>query len=127
MIEISEKKTILIVDDEPDILDITEKFLQSDGYNTLTAPNGKLGLELLEKHQDKIWLILLDIMMPGQSGFVVLKEIKATPEYNHIKVLLFSVKSQETDIKKGLELGAEGFVVKPISGKNLLATIKNLE
>jgi DNA-binding response OmpR family regulator len=127
VIPISETKTILIVDDEPDILDITERFLKAEGYNTLTAPNGKVGLELLEKHYNNIWLILLDIMMPGQSGFAVLKQIKANPEYKNIKVLLFSVKSHELDIKKGLELGADGFIVKPISGKNLVATIKNLE
>ncbi len=127
VIFISENKTILIIDDEPDILDITSRFLKVEGYKTLTAPNGRIGLDLLEKDHENVWLILLDIMMPGLSGLAVLKKIKANPTYSHIKVLMFSVKSHESDIKKALELGATGYIVKPISGKNLIETIKNLK
>ena len=117
---------ILLVDDEPDILEITSRFLTNESYETLTAPNGKLGLDELKNHYKDIWLILLDIMMPGLSGLEVLKIIKANPTYDDIKVIMFSVKSHESDIKKALELGATGYIVKPISGKNLIDTIKNL-
>lgn len=123
---ISTRKSILIIDDEPDILDITEKFLTQEGYNTYKAPNGKFGLDLLKDKSNEIALVLLDIMMPGQSGFVVLKEIRANKTYKGIKVLLFSVKSHQSDVEKGMKLGADGYIVKPISGKDLISTIKNV-
>jgi len=121
---LSEAKTILIVDDEPDIVNLTEKFLRLEKLNTITASNGKEALEIIEEKYNVIDLILLDIMMPGKSGYTILKEIKANEKIKHIIVILFTVKSFMEDIQKGKKLGADGYLTKPFSGKTLVKLIK---
>ena len=119
----SEKKTILIVD-EPDIVNLTEKFLKLGDFNTLTCNNGRDALEIIEERFEDISLVLLDIMMPGTSGYSVLKEIKENEKYKHIIVILFTVKSFNEDIQKGKKLGADGYLTKPFSGKELLKYVQ---
>ncbi len=120
----SEKKTILIVDDEPDIVNLTEKFLKLGEFGTLTCNNGRDALEIIEEKFQDISLVLLDIMMPGTSGYSVLKEIKQNEKYKHIIVILFTVKSFNEDIQKGKKLGADGYLTKPFSGKELLKYVQ---
>ena len=123
----SDRNSILICDDEPDIVSLVQKFLQLDNYNTLTCSNGKEALKVLEEKYDEIVLILLDVMMPGGfSGFEVLRTIKSRDSYNHIKVILFTVKSFKEDIEKGTELGADGYVTKPFSGNELRSYVKEV-
>jgi len=121
----SEGKTILIVDDEPDIVNLTEKFLKLENLETLTANNGKEAMEIIKEKHDKISLILLDIMMPGKSGYSVLEEIKTHDVYKKILVILFTVKSFNEDIQKGNKLGADGYLTKPFSGRDLVKYIKD--
>ncbi len=123
--DITEKKTILIVDDEPDIVNLTEKFLKIGDFNTITCNNGRDAMEIVRESYDKIALILLDIMMPGTSGYSVLKEIKSNEKYKHIIVVLFTVKSFNEDIQKGKKLGADGYLTKPFAGKDLLKYVKD--
>jgi len=124
----SQKNTILIVDDEPDIVNLTEKFLRLGEFDTITSNNAKEAMKMVEENYDKIALILLDIMMPGRSGYSVLEEIKNNERYKHILVVLFTVKSFNEDVQKGINLGADDYIVKPFSGKELLKRIKyNLE
>jgi len=120
----AEKKAILIVDDEPDIVNLTERFLKLGNLETITASNGKDALEIIEERYNEIALVLLDIMMPGTSGYSVLKEIKANEKYKSIIVILFTVKSFNEDIQKGKKLGADGYITKPFSGKKLLEYVK---
>ena len=121
------KNSILICDDEPDIVSLVQKFLQLDNYNILTCNNGKEALKVLEEKYEEIVLILLDVMMPGGfSGFEVLRTIKSKDSYNDIKVILFTVKSFREDIEKGNELGADGYVTKPFSGNELRSYIKEV-
>ena len=120
------KNSILICDDEPDIVSLVQKFLQLDNYNTLICSNGKEALKILEEKYDEILLILLDVMMPALSGFEVLRTIRARDSYNDIKVILFTVKSFKEDIEKGKELGADGYVTKPFSGNELRAYVKEV-
>ena len=122
----SEKNTILIVDDEPDIVNLTEKFLNLGGFNTITCNNGKEALKIVDERYNDISLILLDIMMPGKSGYTVLEEIKTNEKYNHIIVVLFTVKSFNEDVQKGKKLGADAYITKPFSGKELLKRIKEI-
>jgi CheY-like chemotaxis protein len=119
-------ETILIVDDEPDIVSLTEKFLQIGKFNTVTCNNGKEALKIIEEKYPDISLVLLDVMMPGLSGAEVLSKIKSREEYEHIKVVLFTVKSFQEDIERGKNLGADGYITKPFSGKDLLDYVKNL-
>ncbi len=121
------KNTILICDDEPDIVSLVKKFLELDNFSTLTCANGKEALKLLEEKSEEIILILCDIMMPGGlSGYEVLRNIKSKDSYRDIKVILFTVKSFKEDIEKGKQLGADGYVTKPFSGNELRSYIKDI-
>ena len=120
----SEKKTILIVDDEPDIVNLTEKFLKLGNFETITCGNGRDALEIIEERYEEVALVLLDIMMPGTSGYSVLKTIKENEKFKHILVVLFTVKSFNEDIQKGKKLGADGYLTKPFSGKELLKYVQ---
>ena len=120
----STTKKILIVDDEEDITHLTEKFLQLEKYETITCSNGYEALNIVEEKHDDIALILLDIMLPGMNGYEILTEIKS--RYPKILVVLFSVKNFSEDIQKGKELGADGYLVKAISGNEIIAYIKNI-
>ena len=120
----SATKKILIVDDEEDITNLTEKFLQLEKYETISCNNGRDALNIVEEKHDDIALILLDIMLPGMNGYEILTEIKL--RYPNILVVLFSVKNFFEDIQKGKELGADGYLVKSISGNEIIAYIKNI-
>jgi DNA-binding response OmpR family regulator len=117
---------ILIVDDEPDIVNLTQSFLQLENYNTLTCGDGEEALKIIEKHHDEIMLVLLDIMMPKVDGYKVLEKIKTNEKYKKILVILFTVKNFKFDIIKGKELGADGYLLKAISGKALLDYVKKI-
>jgi DNA-binding response OmpR family regulator len=117
-------ETILIVDDEPDIVNLTERFLKIGNFNTITCNNGKEALKIVEERYSDIALVLLDVMMPGKSGYEVLEEIKAN--YEDILVILFTVKSFNEDIQKGKYMGADGYITKPFSGKDLLEYVITL-
>jgi DNA-binding response OmpR family regulator len=117
-------KKILIVDDEEDITILTEKFLQLEKYDTITCNNGYDALSIIEEKHEEIALVLLDIMLPGMNGYEILAEIKS--KYPKILVVLFTVKNFFEDIQKGKELGADGYLVKAISGNEIITYIKNI-
>ncbi len=115
-------KRILLVDDEKDILDLLEFNLESEGYKTSKARDGE---EALRKARDKKPdLILLDIMLPKKDGFEVLRELRAAKETMDIPVIFLTAKDSEIDEVVGLELGADDYIIKPISIRKLLARVK---
>ena len=114
-----EPKTILIVDDEPPIRDILVYNLEKEGYNTIEASDGVAALNIaLEKLPD---LILLDIMLPKMDGLSVCKRIKNS--YN-VPILMLTAKDSEIDKILGLELGADDYITKPFSVRELIARVK---
>ncbi len=113
------QKTILIVDDEKPIVDILVYNLQKEGYKTLEANDGITAVDIaLEKKPD---LILLDIMLPGMDGLSVCKKIRNTL---NVPILMLTAKDEEIDKILGLELGADDYVTKPFSVRELMARIK---
>jgi DNA-binding response OmpR family regulator len=121
-----EAKKILIVDDEPDIVTLTEKFLELEHYETIPCINGNEALQIIEQEHKNIALVLLDLMMPNISGYEILKSIKSNEKYKKILVVLFTVKSFTEDVQKGKALGADGYLVKAVSGKELLNYVKTI-
>ena len=115
--------TILIVDDEADIIDLLSYNLTTNNYNVETACDGS---EALLKINNNIDLILLDVMMPKIDGIEVCKSIKKNPSTKNIPVILLTAKSTSQDEYEGLISGADDYIKKPISIKNLLLRIKNI-
>lgn len=114
-----DKKTILIVDDEQHIVDILVYNLEKEGYNTLQANDGLTAVDIaLSQKPD---LILLDIMLPKMDGLAVCKKIRHTL---NVPILMLTAKDEEIDKILGLELGADDYVTKPFSVRELMARIK---
>lgn len=118
------KKTILVVDDEKDIVKLLEYNLQKEGYAALIARTGEEGLELAR--QKKPDLVILDLMLPGMDGLEVCKILKNDKATKNIPILMLTAKGSEIDQVVGLEIGANDYVPKPFSVKVLLARLKNI-
>ncbi|HTP80924.1 MAG TPA: response regulator transcription factor [Bacteroidota bacterium] len=116
-------KTILVVDDEKDIVDMLKYNLEKEGYAVLTAYTGTRALELARKKPD---LILLDIMMPEMDGLEVVRQLKKEKLTEIIPVLFLTAKGSETDEIVGLELGAEDYIVKPLAVGKILARVRSV-
>jgi DNA-binding response OmpR family regulator len=111
---------ILAVDDDDSIRELLEMQLKRNGYETLTAADGKAALEQAAQAD----LVLLDVMLPGIDGFEVCRRLKADPSTQAIPVIMLTAKAEEIDKVLGLELGADDYMVKPFSVRELLARIK---
>ena len=114
------EKKILIVDDEKAIVDILEFNLQRDGYETLKAYDGPEGLRMAREENPD--LVLLDVMLPGMDGFEVCRTLRA--EGNDVPIVMITAREEETDKVFGLENGADDYVTKPFSMRELLARVK---
>jgi DNA-binding response OmpR family regulator len=112
--------TILVVEDDPSILTGIVDLLESEGYKVFQAVDGVQGIEMYHLHHPD--LMLLDIMMPGKSGYDVCRQIRATDP--GIPILMLTAKGQEVDKVVGLELGADDYIVKPFGIHELLARIR---
>jgi CheY-like chemotaxis protein len=119
----SEKPTILTVDDESFVLDIMEMDLQDAGYEVVRAENGKTALNRL-REMPHCEAIVLDRMMPEMDGMAVLKELKSSPEYCDIPVIFQTADGQSGHKEEGLKAGAYGYIIKPYSEKTLIGTIQ---
>ncbi len=117
-------KKILIVDDEPNIVIPLEFLMKQSGFEVLIARNGRTALDLtLSGRPD---LILLDIMLPDISGWEVCQTLRMDFDLLDMKIIMLTAKSREVDISKGEALGADLYVVKPFSTKDLMASVQKL-
>lgn len=116
--------TILIADDEPNILLSLDYLMRREGFTVLQARDGDQALALLQQHRPH--LVLLDVMMPGRSGHEVLAALRADEALKHTLVLMLSAKGRDTDVAKGLGLGADAYVTKPFSTQALVAQVRAL-
>ena len=115
-------KKIVIVEDEPDISEILAYNLTREGFDVLCAEDGVSGLALITQHQPD--LAILDLMLPGMDGLTIWQKVRATPAIAETTIIMLTAKSEESDIVLGLGIGADDYMAKPFSTKELIARIK---
>ena len=118
------RQKILLIEDEADIRDLLAYNLQKEGFATLEADDGRLGLEMARTHAPV--LVLLDLMLPGMDGLTVCRELERDPSTAAIPIIMLTAKGEELDRVVGLELGADDYVVKPFSVRELILRIRNI-
>ncbi len=117
-------QTVLIIDDEPELLKLLDYNLTKSGYLALSAKDGPAGLEMARKHAPD--LVILDVMMPGMDGWEVCKKLRQDPATASIPLIMLTAKAEEADRVLGLELGADDYLTKPFGVRELLARVKAL-
>ena len=115
---------ILIADDEPNILISLEYLMKREGYIVSVARNGAEALETLRRERPT--LVLLDVMMPTKTGFEVCQEVRADDELKNTLILMLTAKGRDTDVAKGIALGADDYITKPFSTKELVQKVRDL-
>jgi two-component system alkaline phosphatase synthesis response regulator PhoP len=120
----SKAKTILIADDEPDILEILEYNLAAEGFTVLKAKNGDEALDMAKAQQPD--LIILDVMMPRKTGMEVCQILRSQPQFASTLIIMLTALSDEANHIKGLEMGADDYISKPISPKVLISRVNAL-
>lgn len=119
-----DKKKILAIDDEPDVLEFLELVLEKSGFQPITASNGTKGL--MQAHVDPPDLILLDIMMNELDGWETLRQLKRDDSLRHIPVVILSARAEPQDMEQAIQLGAVDYIVKPFSIRESLARIRDI-
>ncbi len=117
-------RTVLIIEDEIDIQNFISRVLELEGYHVLKADDGKIGMDLLRGND--IALVLLDLRLPGRDGWSVLREIKRSPEFTAIPVIVLTAIAETIQRKKTLRMGATRYLIKPLSAHSLSQTISNV-
>jgi DNA-binding response OmpR family regulator len=113
--------TVLVVDDEPMVREVVARYLQLDGFRVVEVADGAAALDRLASHRPDV--VVLDIMLPGTDGLTILRRLRETDE---IPVILLTARSEEVDRVLGLELGADDYVVKPFSARELVARVRSV-
>ena len=117
-------KRILIADDEPNIVVSLEFLMKREGFEVQVAVDGEAALQAIAAQQPD--LILLDIMLPKKDGFEVCQQIRANPQWQSLKVVMLTAKGRDTEVSKGLALGADAYMTKPFSTRDLVAQVRQL-
>ena len=118
------KETILIIEDEPDIVELVQYNLEREGYQVVSATDGESGLR--EARAKRPRLVILDLMLPGMDGLEVCRELRSSDETRALPILMLTAKSEETDVVMGLGVGADDYVAKPFSPRELVARVRAL-
>ncbi|WP_417532835.1 response regulator transcription factor [Marinobacterium stanieri] len=115
---------VLVVDDEPNILLSLEFLMQQAGYKVVTAPDAEQAAELIAGHCPD--LVLLDISLPGMSGFDLLEQLRQQPDTQKLPVIMLTAHGREVEKEKGLALGANDYITKPFSTRDLVSRVDAL-
>ena len=117
-------KRILLVDDEPQLLEMVKMRLEVNGYEVLTASDGQQGFD--KAKSEKPDLVILDLMLPKMDGYKVCGLLKADTRYSSIPIIMFTARAQEQDKEQGEALGANAYITKPFEPKMLISKVKEL-
>jgi len=116
--------TILVADDEPNIVISLEYLLRREGYTVLIARDGQEALDAITR--DKPDLVLLDVMMPKKTGFEVCQEVRAVESLQGVRILMLTAKGRDTDVAKGMALGADAYMTKPFATRELVEKVAEI-
>jgi DNA-binding response OmpR family regulator len=117
-------RKILVADDEPNIVISLEYLMKREGYTVLVARDGQEALDAIAR--DRPDLVLLDVMMPKKSGLEVCQAVRASEELQATKILMLTAKGRDTDVAKGLALGADAYMTKPFSTRELVQKVAEM-
>ena len=115
-------RTVLLVDDEPNIILSLEFLIEQAGYEARVARDGDAALKSIEERKPD--LILLDVMLPKRDGFDVCERIRANPAWNDIRIIMLTAKGRDSERERGLALGADAYITKPFSTREAMEQIK---
>ena len=121
-IGVMNRTKIIVIEDEPDIVEVVRYNLTREGYQVLTLDRGDEGLNLIRNQAPG--LVILDLMLPGIDGLSICQQMKADPIVSNIPIIIISAKGEESDVVVGLELGADDYLAKPFSPRELVARVK---
>ncbi|HEX9794735.1 MAG TPA: response regulator transcription factor [Planctomycetota bacterium] len=117
-------KTLLLVEDDPDLLEVLRLTFEREGYETVLASDGRQALELARRHQPD--LVVLDVMLPGMDGIEICQALRGDPSLARVPVLMLTARSEEADVVLGLGVGADDYLAKPARPRELAARVKAL-
>ena len=117
-------KRILIADDEPNIVVSLEFLMKQIGYDVLVVNDGEAALKAVDEFGPD--LILLDVMMPRLSGYDLCQKVRENPAWQRIRIIMLSAKGRDVEVNKGMAVGADAYVTKPFSTKDLIAKVREL-
>ncbi|MGC8797897.1 MAG: response regulator transcription factor [candidate division WOR-3 bacterium] len=120
----SEKKTILVVEDEPNLRELVKARLEQSGYEVVTAADGFNAI--VQARKVKPDLIILDLMIPKMDGYTVCRTIKSTADLNRIPIIMFTARTSPDDVRRGKDMGADAYITKPFNPETLLGKIQEL-
>ena len=116
------KGTVLVIDDEKDLIELVRYNLEKEGFDVVAATDGRSGLDIASRHRPE--LIVLDVMMPGVDGLEVCRQLRGAEPTRQIPLIMLTARASEADRVVGLELGADDYVTKPFSPRELVARVK---
>jgi two-component system phosphate regulon response regulator PhoB len=118
------KATVLVIDDEPDLIELVRYNLDKEGFDVVASSDGESGLEIARRRTPD--LIVLDLMMPGMDGLSVCRALRGDERTSRIPLIMLTARAAETDRVVGLEMGADDYVTKPFSPRELVARIRSI-
>ena len=117
-------QTILVVEDEPNIVESLSFLMKKAGFVVRVARDGDTAIRTIEGEAPD--LVLLDIMMPRRDGYEVCRTIRANPDWDHVRIIMLSAKGRDLDRRKGLELGADDYITKPFSTREIVERVQEI-
>lgn len=117
-------RRILVVEDEPNIVDSLSFLMKKAGFDVLVARDGDAAIRMMESKPAD--LLLLDVMLPRRDGFDVCRQIRANPAWSEVKIVMLTARGRDLDRRKGLKLGADAYITKPFSTRQILAQVDDL-
>ena len=124
MVKRPRRKTILVIEDEPEVRNFASRVLELEGYRVLQAEDSEEGVRLLR--ESRISLVLLDLRLPGHDGWAVLEQMKGEPELSAIPVIVFTASARVSRRERALKMGAADYLVKPLSAAKLRKAVARI-